>query len=132
MFSALRDARKMAVHDSAVLGRVDDLILYSHYASLYRQYDDARGASRQAAFERLMRHLYRMRTTMLVNSVALYRILPWVDKSVVMPADAVWQVPEGKNLWKSSVPFSPEEITSIVNQGMQRHPVTNVSRTGRS
>jgi hypothetical protein len=131
MFRALSQARRMAAGDSGVKGRVDDLTLYAHYASLFRQYDLARGEDRQAAFEPLMRHLYRMRTTMLVNTVALYRILPWLDKSVSMPPEAVWQVPEGKNPWKSSVPFSAEEITSILNQGMRRHPVTNGSPTDR-
>jgi hypothetical protein len=132
MFRALAEARRTSGHDTTVLGRLDDLALYAHYVSLYRRYATANGASRQAGFEALMRHLYRMRTTMLVNTVALYRILPWLDKSVAMPPDAVWQVAEGKNPWKSSVPFSPKEIEAMVNEGMQPHPVSNVSPTDRS
>ena len=55
--------------------RLDDLMLYARYVDLYHRYAKAEGAARQAAFEQLIRHAYRMRKTMLVHTKALYRDL---------------------------------------------------------
>ena len=125
MFRALAEARKLAGNDAAIQARIDDLVLYCHYASLYGQYADAGAKDRQKAFETMIRHAYRMRTTMLVHAKALYRDVVGRDKSVTIPAEAKWNVPEGKNPWKSSTPFTPAEITAFLAGGIERHqPVT--------
>jgi len=119
MFLALRDARRLAHKDPAVLARLDDLTLYTQYCVVYRRYGAAAGAERQAAFEVLIRHAYRMRTTMMVHAKALYRDLPLRDRTISIPPGAEWNVPEGRNPWKSSQPFSAEEIEGFVEQGLQ-------------
>jgi hypothetical protein len=125
MFRALDEARTRAAADPAVKARIDDLVQYAHYASLFRQYADARGSARQAAFEAVIRHAYRMRQTMLVHTKALYRDLPARDKGVTVPPEARWDVPEGRNPWKSSSPFTEAEVAGLIADGMKRHePVT--------
>src|SRR5262249_23458403 len=74
-------------------------------------------------FEALVRHGYRMRTTMMVHAKALYRDLAARDKSVSVPKEAAWNVPEGKNPWKSSAPFTPEEGEALLKDGIARHPL---------
>jgi hypothetical protein len=81
---------------------------------------------RQEAFEQLIRHAYRMRSTMLVHTKALYRDLVQRDKSVTIPAGAEWNVPEAANPWKSSQPFSAAELTAFVEDGMRRYQLTDL------
>lgn len=120
MFRALEKARRLA-NTPAIRARVDELVLYARYGSLYHRYDTADGETRQAAFEALIRHAYRMRTTMLVHAKALYRDLAGRDKSVEIPAGAEWSAPEKTNPWKSSKPFSEAEIAAYLKEGIARH-----------
>lgn len=126
MFQSLAEARKRASADRAVLARIDDLVLYARYVSLFQRYSVANGTARQQAFESLIRHAYRMRTTMLVHTLALYRDLAGRDKSVTIPTEAKWNVPEGKNPWKSSEAFTEADITAFLGDGMQRHPLVKI------
>ena len=119
MYRAIDDARKFTT-DSAVHRRLDDLVLYARYVELYLDYSSTTGAARQAAFEQVLRHAYRMKNSMMIHTMGLYRDLPARDKSVSLPADAVWSVKEGPNPWKSSVPFTSAEIAAIVSAGMER------------
>jgi hypothetical protein len=126
MFSALRDALALA-DDPAVQSRIHDLILYARYVDLYAQYSRAGGPARQGAFEALIQHAYRMRTTMLVHTKALYRDLARRDKTVRIPSEAAWDVEEGINPWKSSRPFGLEEISSFLREGLERYADTTVN-----
>ena len=126
MFRTLDEARRLAAADLAVRARVDDLALYAHYASLFRQYADAQGSARQAAFEAVIRHAYRMRKTMLVHTKALYRDLPARDKGVIVPPEARWDVPEGRNPWKSSDPFTAAEVAGLIAAGIKRHQPVSI------
>src|SRR5262249_34095045 len=119
MYRSLAEARKLA-EDAKARARVNDLVLYAHYVELYSDYSAAEGAARQQAFEALIRHAYRMRKTMMVHAKALYRDLVNRDRSVSIPKDATWNVPEGKNAWKSSAPFSEEELAGLVIAGIER------------
>lgn len=123
MFRALEEARKLTAGDAAVNARLNALTLYAHYTSLYHTYADAKGKplDHQKAFETLIRHAYRMRTTMLVHTKALYRDLAGRDKSVTIPTEAKWSVPEGKNPWKSSAAFTDAEIAGFIAEGVKNH-----------
>lgn len=125
MFRSLEQARKLA-GASAIRGRIDDLVLYARYVDLYHRYARAKGAERQAAFESLIRHAYRMRTTMLVHAKALYRDLASRDKSVSIPAESRWNVPEPANPWKSSRPFVAEELERYLAEGVARYPLSEI------
>ena len=123
LFRALEQARGLA-DTPEIRGRIDDLVLYARYADLYHQYATSEGESRQAGFERLIRHAYRMRGTMLVHTKALYRDLVRRDKTVTIPSGAEWTVPEEQNPWKSSEPLSEDELASFLDEGIERYPLT--------
>ena len=125
MFRALEQAGKLA-DTPEVRGRVDDLVLYARYVDLFTRYAKSKDAARQTAFEALIRHAYRMRRTMLVHAKALYRDLAHRDKSVAIPEAAQWNVPEGKNPWKSSAPFTAQELTQFVTEGVERYPLAKI------
>ena len=125
MFRALCAAKDLA-DSPQILHRIDDLTLYAHYVDLYHQYVTSKDAARQDVFEQLIRHAYRMRTTMMVHTKALYRDLVRRDKSVTIPAGAEWNVPEDKNPWKSSQPFTEAELTAMLEDGIQRYSLTEL------
>lgn len=126
MFRSLEQARGLA-NAPDVRARLDDLVLYARYVDLFRQYAQAKGAVRQAAFEALIRHSYRMRRTMMIHTKALYRDLVSRDKSVSVPKDAEWSVAEGKNPWKSSAPFDAVEVSQFIAEGIARNPLTEIN-----
>jgi len=125
MFRLLDKARKLA-DTAAVKARIDDLILYARYVDLFDRYKRASGPARQAAFEAMIRHVYRMRKTMMVHSKALYRDVAARDKKVTIPPEAAWGVREERNPWKSSEPFSEEELKQFVAEGVSGHPLVEL------
>jgi len=133
MYRLLREA-STAGGDAGVRARLDQLILYTRYVELFRAYQIAAGPPRQKAFEELIRHAYRMRRTMMVHTKALYRDLVQRDKSVSIPKGAEWSVPEPKNPWKSSAPWTREELDSLVAEGIAVHPLIDFqeARFGRA
>lgn len=121
MFRCLDEAKRLAAGDPAILARLDALILWTRHAELYDRYRLARGPERQAAFEAMIRHAYRMRGTYMVHSYALYRDVDNRDDAVSIPAQAHWRVPEPDNPWKSSEPFRAAEIEAILGSGLANH-----------
>ena len=117
MYRLLAEARGLA-GDPAIERRLDELVLYTRYVELWLDYANAEGAKRQENFEKLIRHAYRMRGTMLIHTKALYRDLDARDKSVSIPKEAAWNVPEKKNAWKDSTPFSKQELEEISARGI--------------
>lgn len=126
MFRALEQARQLDP-PAEVRARLDDLTLYARYVDLYQRYAAARGAARQQGFEALLRHAYRMRTTMMIHTRGLYKDLPNRDKTVKLPPEAAINVPEGKNPWKSSAPFTPAELAGFIKDGIERYKLVEVS-----
>lgn len=129
----LTDEARGLTNDAAILARLDDLTLYTHYVELWLDYSTAKNQARQAAFEAVIRHGYRMRGTMMIHTLALYRDVVNRDKSVNIPTEAKWNVPEGKNPWKSSEPYSREELDGFRRDGIAQRKLldfTPVSFTG--
>jgi hypothetical protein len=125
MYRLLDKAAKLA-DTPKIRARINDLILYTHYVELFRDYRAAKGAARQAAFERVIRHSYRIRGTMMVHSKAIYRDLVRRDKQVSIPSGCEWGAPESRNPWKSSKPFSQTELDRIVTAGIAKYKVARV------
>ncbi len=130
MFRAIGSAKqllasgKTAASDEPperIEARLNDLILYARYVDLFDRYQHAEGLARQAAFEAMIRHTYRMRQTMLVHAKAVYRDVVARDKKVSIPIDATWSVAESKNPWKTSTPFSAQELNTFLCEGIERH-----------
>jgi hypothetical protein len=74
----------------------------------------------------MIRHAYRMRTTMMIHSKAIYRDVTARDKSVSIPAGAMWGVPESRNPWKSSEPFTESELLTFLRNGIANHPLVEL------
>jgi len=118
MYRYLAEAKGLAKDDAATQRRLDDLVLYTRYLELYYAYQAATGEQRQQGFESIWRLAYRMRDRLMLSTVAICSREKFRDKSVVVPAEADWSVPEGKNPWKSSAPFTEEEIATILQNGI--------------
>ncbi len=106
---------------AGIADRLDAIILYTHYVERWFDYSNATGPARQAAFERLIRHAYRMRGTMMIHTLGLYRDVPTRDKLIRVPPEAEWDIPEGRNPWKSTEPFAAAEIDTLLREGIARH-----------
>ena len=119
MYRHLSEAKQRTDHP-AIHKRLHDLVLYTRYLERYFDYSTAKGEDRQKAFEDLIKHTYRMRQTMMVHAKALYRDLAARDKSVTVPKEAAWNVPEGKNPWKSSALFTSDELDAILSAGIAK------------
>jgi len=130
MYGCLDEAGKLAGDDERIRTRLDHLILYTRYVELFRTYSTAKGDTRQAAFERLIRHAYRMSDTMMIHSLGLYRDLPNRDKSVKVPADAHWRKPEGENPWKDKTPWTRQELASLVAAGLMQNELAGFDPVG--
>jgi hypothetical protein len=128
MYRALAEARSLAV-DPAVRGRLDDLILYTRYVELYNHYRGSSGAERQAGFERIWRHAYRMRDRMMLSTVAICNRDRFRDRSVSLPEGVTWATPEADHPWKSGVAFSAGEIEGILREGLAANPLQRLEFT---
>lgn len=122
MYRDLEAARALT-NDPKVGARLDDLVLYTRYTELYNTYQAASGGARQAAFEALWRHTYRMRDRMMVHTVAVCHRERFRDQSVTLPKEAAWEVPEPQNPWKSSAPFTRQELAAMVSGGIAANPI---------
>lgn len=120
------EAARRATDDSAVHKRLDDLILYTRYLELYHGYRMSKGEQRQEAFECLWRHVYRMKDRMMLSTVAICQRDRFRDKSVSVPEEAAWNVPEDANPWKSDRPFDDDEIAGILAAGIESNEPTEL------
>jgi hypothetical protein len=120
LYRALGKARKKT-SDPAVAARLDDLTLYVRYVELYHDYASAEGKERQQGFEALVRYAYRIRGTGMVHSLAVWRGLPYYDRTVRLPPGTGYEVPEGKDPWKDSRPFTRKELDALLTAGIARH-----------
>ena len=114
------DAAWRLTSDAGVRGRLHDLILYTRYVEHWLDYAAAAEPARQQAFEAMVRHAYRMRKTMMIHTVALVRDLPRRDRTITLPAQAAYNIPEAKNPWLSNEPFPAAELERIVAEGIAR------------
>lgn len=102
--------------DAAVRARIEDLALYVRYVELYNTYRRS-VFGRQEAFERVVRHAYRMRDREMVHVKPLFTDVAKRDRLIRLPPDADWSVPAPRNPLKSNVPFSREELNALLARG---------------
>lgn len=131
MFRALQAAyeqiEKSSTPDAdAIHRRLDDLTQYARYVDLFHRYQSAKGDDRQKAFEGLIRHVWRMRTTMLVHAYGLLRDLANRDKSITLPAECRFNVPAGQNPWRSDEPYSASDLAAFRAEGIDLYPLVKI------
>jgi len=119
MYRLLDEARRKA-DDPASRARLDDLVQYTRYVELWLDYSTATGPARQAAFETMLKHTYRMRRTMMIHSLAMFRDVDNRDKGVTLPENGAFSVAEGKNPLKDARPWGAGELEQIVAAGIER------------
>ncbi len=117
MYGQLEKARQ-STQDAAVHARLQDLVLYTRYVELYSAYTQASGPARQAAFEQVMRYIWRIRGTHMVHTLALWRDVASRDKGVKFPEGADYRTAEPKNPWKSSEAYTPQEVQAFITEGI--------------
>jgi hypothetical protein len=117
MHRLLADARKKTT-DPAALARLDDLTGYVRYVELWLDYSAATDAARQAAFEALLRHAWKIRASEMIHTKGLYRDLPARDKTVTVPPGAAWNAPEKTNLWKAGPEYVRADYEKFTADGI--------------
>jgi hypothetical protein len=68
----------------------------------------------------MLKHVYRMRRTMMIHALALFRDVDNRDKSVTLPENGAFNVAEGKNPLKDPRPFEAAEIDELISAGIAR------------
>lgn len=131
MYRCLSEARSLAANHEDVQRRIDDLILYTRHAELFNTYRRSSGPDRQQAYEAMIRHAYRIRDTYMVHSYGLYRDVHNRDKTVALPAEAYWKVPESENPWKNSARYSGNEIVSFLKEVLEKYEVVELDFEAR-
>jgi hypothetical protein len=122
----LLDAARRIEPDPAVQARLADLVIYTRYVELYLDYQQAQGEARQAAFELVMRYVWRVRKHFMVHAREIYRQLGRVDNRIKQPAEVHYRKPEGEDPWKSSEPVTEPEVSRWVVQGIASNPLHGI------
>lgn len=116
------DAARRLADDPGIRGRLDDLALYTRYVELLKDVVDEAGVGAALA------HAYRIRNTHMVHSYALWRdTRGWPHRPA---GDTVWNVPEGRNPWKSSAPFTDDEIGALIREGIATNALIGFTPVG--
>ncbi len=123
MYRDLQEGYQLAADQPAVLARLDHLLGYTRYVELYLAYAAAGGEARQAAFEEVIKHAYRIGRTQMIHSYAAYRDIDNRDKSVILAPDEKFNIPEDKNPLKVTTPFTREEWQGILQAGVAGNPL---------
>jgi hypothetical protein len=131
MYRNLQDALRMAATED-VRRRIEHLALYTRHVELYLDYSSESGPARQAAYEKLIRHAWRIRDSGMVHTLALYRDLSRRDKSLVVPPSADWRAPEKNNPWKQDPPYTTAEIGEFIAAGITARPLMDFETTSFS
>lgn len=106
MYRYLQEALSLA-RDAGQRRRIEDLVLYTRYVELYLDYTEAGGAERQANFEKMLRHSYRIAPLMMVHAYAQMRDMPDRDKAVKAPAGL-----------QPGTPYTEAEIVGMLQKGI--------------
>lgn len=99
------DAARKACDDPGVRERLDQLTLYVRYAELYAAHAGGGGSK-----DDVLRHAWRIRTTMMVHSYGLWCRL----------ASQQAALKDGHPL-KDPAPFTAEEVASILAKGIEKN-----------
>lgn len=125
MYRLLDEARQ-AESDPAVQARLADLAIYTRYVELYLIYQQSQGEARQAAFEQVMRYVWRVRGHFMIHAREIYRQLGRVDSRVKQPTEVHYRKPQGEDPWKSSEPVTEAQVNLWVAQGIVNNPLHGI------
>jgi len=141
MYRHLDAARKLT-NDAGIGSRLDALVLYTRYCDMLLQWEKTEDKAAQKALgEQILRFTYRWRRNSMIHSYILWRhsyILGGVPKlrggikNHPYPPETFFNVAEGKNPWKETAPVTPEEISTMLQQGIAGNSVAPFERVNYS
>ncbi len=131
MYRLLDEARDIAGDDDEIRARIDDLILYTRYVDLYRRYNlmAADDPQIQDAFDDVVSFAWRIRDTMMAESVELVR---YIDRDVRSNDNLQWGAgserhePADRHREGADEPFSEAEIEAILDDGMANNELLDL------
>lgn len=132
MYRLLAEARELASGDDAVRARIDDLILYTHFVELMRRFQDIRGPERQEAFDELLSFAWRIRGTMMAESVGLVRA---INRRVRGDDNLEWgeghsqNRPAYRHREGADEPHTDDEVARILEEGIESHELLDLDVT---
>ena len=98
--------------------RLGDLVQYLHHLELYHALiTEKRPAERQQDYEAIMRQAYQIRASQMIHGSYYYR-KGFVPNDIEIPANVGLKIPEDKDPWKSSTPYSEQDIEQIIKNGI--------------
>lgn len=130
MYGYIKEARALT-DDPKTLARLDDMGIYTRYVELWFRFERAEGQhARDKAAQEVFRHAYRMQNTMMVDAQSLYQYLRRVKINVPEYADpgnlSVGGPLEEMQPWKSSKPFTRNEIEQFIEKGVAAYKKDNM------
>lgn len=121
MYRYLDEAHKLT-DDPGIRGRLHDLTLYTRYVELL--WNMQRSVSSEEATAPVLSFAYRIRHSHMVHSYALWRDTR--GGGFAKPTgERIWSVPDGKNPWKSSEPFTEKDIATFIAEGIQNNEIAD-------
>ncbi len=127
MYRQLAAARELAMDRPDVVARIDELIFYTHYVERYRAFSATRGPERQQAMDDLVRYAWRIRETLMIDSVALVTTL---DRIVRRDDHLEWG--EGRTrtrpptAQRDEESFETEKILDLLESGIATHDLLDI------
>lgn len=116
MYRALKEALEQCGDQADIRGRIDHLILYTHYVELFHAYQNAVGSAKEAARDQVLAYVYRIRRTMMVHAYGLWTRLA-SQKAAHDPNHPL----------KTDTPISDEEILQFLQRGIEANPTEEMA-----
>lgn len=112
LYRDLAEARLLAASSPAVLARVNDLLLFTRYEDLFQKQSTAQSGAKTEANAALLRHVWRMRKTMMIHAKPAFMRLAPKDKDG-NPVDLT--------IYKDATLFTEQEKLAILAEGIARY-----------
>ena len=111
MYRLLKQAREEAQSDSVILSRIDDLVLYTRYTELFKDYETTSNVTeKQVKFNELMSFIEGIKENRILHTLGIDKSLHWKDYSPDPDAYV-------KPVWVNKI-YTSEEIEELINNGI--------------
>ena len=112
MYRLLDKARKEAAGNKEILGRLNDLAVYTRYSEIFMEYQNAPKKAKGAAVIKLIKFAARSKNTRMVHSRAIFRETERMKRLAGIKDKKI-------NIdWETSKEFTPEEIKKFIADGI--------------
>lgn len=116
MYRLLDQARKEAVGKAEILGRLDDLVIYTRYCEMLMPYLQASGKAKGIALEKLICFAARSKNSRMIHSHAVFRTIKRLGRLAKMKIENVKDID-----WEKGKLFTQEEISEFIATGIAKY-----------